>query len=375
MEDPTDTQSGKKDGKRVSGATRRIVVQNVEAEKMPKATGRRLKAPSTAAPDRVPAASRSRINNAARSRARKNSVNPRTVMIAGGVAIVLVVIPAVAFVLHAARNRAASKQAAVAAQTSVSEATVQPVTAVVSPSPEQSAEATPVESPSEEDLSIAVDASAVRSMTLQLASQISQKSGYEFGPEFVEMIRRRTAEFTSERSLIAARQYRHAINKSFRDEGLNPLIGYVLAMSRSKFDPVAERKGIGIWQLPIAVARSQGYLGKDENAQKLMVPETSAPIVASYTRQLLSTFEADDFMYAIACFGMDLQEAGRLQARLVATAPDGGSRRDIMKMIDGGVLSNDQVETIARFFAAGIVGENPHQFGLSSPQPFSSLYY
>jgi len=105
------------------------------------------------------------------------------------------------------------------------------------------------------------------------------------------------------------------------------------------------------------------------------VTETSAPIVASYTRQLLSTFETDDFMYAIACFGMDLQEAGRLQARLVSVAPDGKNRRDIMKMIDAGVLTGNQVETIARFFAAGIVGENPNQFGLSNTQPFSSLYY
>ncbi len=224
-----------------------------------------------------------------------------------------------------------------------------------------------------EDLSIPIDAAAVRNMSLQLASQISQKSGYEFGPEFVEMIRERTVEFTSERSLIAARQYRYAINKSFRDEGLNPLVGYVLAMSRSKFDPVVVRGGIGIWQLPIAVARSQGYLGKDDKPDKLAATETSAPIVASYTRQLLSTFETDDFMYAIACFGMDLQEAGRLQARLVATAPDGRGRRDVMKMMKAGVLRGDQVETIARFFAAGIVGENPHLFGFSSPQPFSTL--
>ncbi|HKR21066.1 MAG TPA: hypothetical protein VJS17_00675, partial [Pyrinomonadaceae bacterium] len=90
--------------------------------------------------------------------------------------------------------------------------------------------------------------------------------------------------------------------------------------------------------------------------------------------QLLSTFESDDFMYAIACFGMSLQEAGKLQARLVATAPNTKSRRDIMKMIKAGVLTDDQVENIARFFAAGIVGENPQHFGLTAPQPFSSLY-
>jgi hypothetical protein len=296
-------------------------------------------------------------------------------MMVGGIAAVLVVVPVVAFVFHSVSNRAATKQAAAVASTPATEATVQPAAASPSQSPEQIAMPSPVESVLPNDVSVAVDAAAVRSMTLQLASQISQKSGYEFRPEFVEMIRLRTSEFTSERSLIAARQYRHAINKSFRDEGLNPLIGYVLAMSRSRFDPIAGRDGIGIWQFPVAVARSQGYLGKEDKTDKLAVTETSAPIVASYTRQLLSTFETDDFMYAIACFGMDLQEAGRLQAQLVAVAPDGRNRRDIMKMIDAGVLSVNQVDTIARFFAAGIVGENPNQFGLSNIQPFSSLYY
>jgi hypothetical protein len=72
---------------------------------------------------------------------------------------------------------------------------------------------------------------------------------------------------------------------------------------------------------------------------------------------------------------MDLQEAGRLQATLVATAPVGGNRQDIMKMAQAGVLSNDQIEMIARFFAAGIVGENPHRFGMSNLQPLSRLYY
>ncbi len=376
MQDPNDTQGGKIDVKRTSAATRRIVVKEADREMVPKAIGRKLNTPLSSAKDPVSGFPRSQsVNHAGTTRSSKNSVNTRTLMVVGGIATVLVVVPMVAFVLHSARNRKEPKQAAVSASAPASETAAETANASQSLSQEQQAEATPVETPSAENISAAVDDVEVRSMTLQLASQISQKSGYQFETEFVEMIRKRTAEFTNERSLIAARQYRHAINKSFRDEGLNPLIGYVLAMSRSKFDPVAVRQGIGIWQLPLGVARSQGYLAKDENADKLTVPETSAPIVASYTRQLLSTFEADDFMYAIACFGMDLQEAGRLQARLVATAPDERSRRDIMKMIRAGVLSSDQVETIARFFAAGIVGENPHQFGLSSPQPFSSLYY
>ena len=375
MKDPNDTQSGKKDDKRASGATRRILVRETVSQEAPKAIGRRLSTPSAHDNDRSTATSRTRAVNYAARASRHAGRGKRTLMIAGGIAIVLIVVPVLALVMQSIRRQSTKPAASNSSVAPTAGGTVQEtVVATQSPSPEQSVEATPVESPAVEDSSIAIDAAEVRSMTLQLASQISQKSGYEFGPEFVQLIRERTPEYTSERPLSAARQYRHEINKSFRDAGLNPLIGYVLAMSRSRFDPVAPGKGVGIWQLPMGVARSQGYLGADENAARLKAPESSAQIVASYTRQLLSTFEPDDFMYAIACFGMDLQQAGKLQARLVATAPDGRNRRDIMKMIRAGVLTNEQVETIARFFAAGIVGENPHQFGLSSSQSFSSLY-
>lgn len=372
MNDPNDTQSGKKDARRASGATRRIVVHETISEESPKAIGRKLGTPPPPGSER-PAASRAQAVNYSARASRKAGRNKRMLMIGGGIATVLIVVPVIAFVMHSAR-RQSTKPAVSASSEPAPAGTVQAVAVTQSPVPEQSPEPTPVEGPAVEDGSVVVDATEVRSMTLQLASQISQKSGYEFGPEFVQLIRERTPEYTSEKPLIAARQYRHEINKSFRDEGLNPLIGYVLAMSRSKFDTIALGKGVGIWQLPVGVARSQGYLESGDSAAKLKAPESSAQIVASYTRQLLSTFEPDDFMYAIACFGMDLQQAGQLQARLVATAPDGRSRRDIMKMIRAGVLTNEQIETIARFFAAGIVGENPHQFGLSSPQPFSSLY-
>ncbi len=53
MQDPNDTQGGKKDVKRTSGATRRIVVRDVEPEKPPKAIGRRLSTPAPSAHDQV----------------------------------------------------------------------------------------------------------------------------------------------------------------------------------------------------------------------------------------------------------------------------------------------------------------------------------
>jgi hypothetical protein len=370
MSGGSDDRDVRKDVQRTSGATKRIVVQDAAGEKLPPATGRRLEAPSG---EPVYEGARTVRHSATLRPSSKDRVNvKRLVMIAGGLVAILIVVPVVAIVLRAVRNtkpRPASQSSAVAPAASQTPVAVEVASPQQTATPTAHVEETPVDGSLVE-----VEAAEVRSMVLQLASQISQKSGYEFGPEFIELIRGRTLEYSNEKTLVGARQFRREINKSFRDEGLNPLMGYVLAMSRSKFDPVSAQKGVGIWQLPVGVARSQGYLGATENSSKLKVPETSAQIAASYTRQLLSAFDSEDFMYAIACFGMSLQEAGQLQARLVNAAPDTKSRRDVMKVIKAGVLTGDQVDNIARFFAAGIVGENPQEFGLANSQPLSSLY-
>jgi hypothetical protein len=285
-------------------------------------------------------------------------------MIASGIITVLFIVPAIAIVLHFARNKKTGNSMVVATSSVETKVTTTPV-----PTAEPASTASP-----DTNRSTEIETAEVRAMVSQLASQISQKSGYEFGPEFIELIRVRSHEYASDKVLLTARQYRREINKSFHDQGLNPLIGYVLAMSRSKFDLNSSGKGVGIWQIPMGVVRSQGYLDATENSAKLKVPEVSAQIAASYTRQLLSVFEPEDFMFAIGCFGMNLQEAGQLQARLVTVMPDTQSRRDLNKIIQAGVLSSEQVDNITRFFAAGIVGENPQKFGLADSQQLSLLY-
>lgn len=330
---------------------------------MPKATGRRLNTPPVPAHRNAGSAPRLPAGMKPKRRPKNSSSK---LMIVSGIVTILIIVPAIAIVVHSARK---GKTQNPPAATSTVEAKTQTVSSPVPTAGPASSERSP-----EADSSTEVEAPEVREMVSRLAVQISQKSGYEFGPEFIELIRGRSHEYASAKALLAARQYRREINKSFHDEGLHPFIGYVLAMSRSKFDPSSSDKGVGVWQIPLGVARSQGYLGSTESAAKLRVPEVSAQIAASYTRQLLSAFEPEDFMYAIGCFGMSLQEAGKLQARLVTVMPDAKNRRDIKRVIQAGVLSDEQVDNIARFFAAGIVGENPQKFGLADSQPFSSLY-
>jgi hypothetical protein len=102
-------------------------------------------------------------------------------------------------------------------------------------------------------------------------------------------------------------------------------------------------------------------------------PAASTKVAASYIRSLLDLFERDNFMYAVACYGMSLDQAGKVRTEIERKDPGGQDRFDFWKMKNAGVVQGDQVERVARFFAAGIVCENPRQFAPTQKQ-LSSLY-
>jgi hypothetical protein len=237
--------------------------------------------------------------------------------------------------------------------------------------------ASPGEIPAE-DSSTALPADStvdVRALADRLAGQISRKSGYVFDRDFVDLIRVRSNEYRVSGYTDRARRYRREINKAFRDQGLDPLLGYVLAMSRSRFNDNVTGQGLGLWQIPFTVAQTQGYLSAGESQETLKDPKRSAEIAAVYTKALVSTFEStDDFMFAVACFGLPLNQAGQVRTQLATLAPDPLARRDFMKMVKLGVVKGDQVDRVVRFFAAGIVTENPRGFGLQADEPFSSMF-
>ncbi|HEX6731425.1 MAG TPA: FHA domain-containing protein [Pyrinomonadaceae bacterium] len=215
----------------------------------------------------------------------------------------------------------------------------------------------------------------VRTLADRLAGQISRKSGYTFDRDFVDLIRIRTNEYRISGFSERARPFRRQINKAFRDQGVDPLLGYLLAMSRSKFDENARGTGIGLWQLPFSLVQEGGYVNQGETEAAMKDPKRSAEIAAAYTKALLSTFEStDDFMYVVACFGMPLNQAGQIRTELASRGTDANSRRDFFRMVKSGVLKGEQADRVVRFFAAGIVSENPQSFGLTGDEPFSSLF-
>ena len=198
-----------------------------------------------------------------------------------------------------------------------------------------------------------------------LAAKISPKN-YKFDPAFVALITGYVQEYKSSAGYYGrARKYRDAIDKEFVNvQGLPPVFGYVMALSRTGF---VEANG-DVWSLPKSITKAE--------AVPVAVSDPtigSTKMAASYIRGLWDVFGKEGFMYAVACYGMTLDEAGEIQRQLEAKDPTGQGRFDFWRMKNMGVVKGDQVERVARFFAAGIVAENPQQFGLSEP-PLSTLY-
>jgi hypothetical protein len=221
------------------------------------------------------------------------------------------------------------------------------------------------------------DAADLASLARNLAATISGKGWYEFDRQFTDEIRRRTADYRIDVMGDASR-YRRQVGNAFNSKGLPPAVGFVLAIAESRFRENGLDSGsnetIGFWQVPRQIALEQGYISSDESPIALKDPKRSAEIAAAYMNDLVNAFGGiDAFMYAVACYGIPLSQAAAVRTRLEEVDPNASIRRDFSRMVRAGVLPRDATDRVARFFAAGIVAENPRSFGLASA-PLSSLY-
>jgi hypothetical protein len=213
-------------------------------------------------------------------------------------------------------------------------------------------------------------ATDIKDMCEKLAKEVSRKEGYIFDRELLHQVEARTREYTVSGFHARARPFRDVINDSFiNEQGLDPPLGYLVAMSRSNFALTASRSdkspGEGLWRMPTQLAQDAGYIGRCGTATLSDANQKCAAMVAAaYTKALVVDLFFGDTLYAIACFGMNAKEAAQWRDQLPT------DRRDLWKVIN----SPEQRERLIRFFAAGIVGENPQQFGLTADTPLSSLY-
>ncbi|HVG19901.1 MAG TPA: FHA domain-containing protein [Blastocatellia bacterium] len=213
----------------------------------------------------------------------------------------------------------------------------------------------------------------IRYMAEGLARMISGQSGNVFAADFVKQISRSTRDYQID-VIKDAQPYSRDIKAAFNNKALPPTLGLILAMSQSKFKaaPGGPESG-GLWHVPFAIARERGYLKEGETEAGLKDPARSAQVAAAYVRDLVGVFGGkENFMYAIACYGEPLNQAGEMRTRLDDKDPSGAARLDFWKMVNSGVVSQAAAARVARFFAAGIVGENPEKFGLNT-QSLSSL--
>ena len=202
----------------------------------------------------------------------------------------------------------------------------------------------------------------------KLAGLIVNKngSGYVFDPGFVADVRKHIDEYRIDMR-DQVRTHRFQINKAFGATPLHKVTGYMLAISRSKFrDDQGDSSGIGLWRVPRSIALN--YKTPEEPEAIINQPDRSIDIAAQYFKSLLNVFGPDDFMYAIACFGMPISAAGEMRNELDKAGPI--NRRDFWGMAKKGVVSRDGADRVVRFFAAGIAAENP--VGADS-QPLSWL--
>jgi hypothetical protein len=216
-----------------------------------------------------------------------------------------------------------------------------------------------------------LSATDIKQMCERLIRELSGKHDYTLDRELLHQIQARTSDYATPGFFSRARPFRDVINDSFvNEQGLEKPLGYVLAMSRSNFDlskskSAGNTEGDGLWKVPLTLAQNAGYTGRcgtttmtDQNQK------CAAMVAAAYMKALEVDLFGGDPLYAVACFGMTPKDAAQWRDQLPA------DRRDLWNVIK----SPAQREQVSRFLAAGIVGENPQQFGLSSDSPLSNLY-
>ncbi len=211
------------------------------------------------------------------------------------------------------------------------------------------------------------DSDILRMARILLNQNFPKAPGYKLDPQFLSEVNKKTAEFAVEGYFNRAAQYRDVINVAYVTENnLDAPLGYILAMSRSKFNSQRQGADEGLWRMSndfVTANAFNGMCGTEtlSDASQNCAAKSSALYLKAI---VLNVFEGD-IIYSLAAFGMSPQEAAEFKARVKVTA----NRMDFWR-----VLTPKQREEVVRFFAAGIVAENPPAFGLKKDRPLSELY-
>jgi pSer/pThr/pTyr-binding forkhead associated (FHA) protein len=206
----------------------------------------------------------------------------------------------------------------------------------------------------------------VQQLSAQLVKKVSPNAAYNLSnKQFLEEVQKKAAEFAQDGNFDKAARYRDAINVGFvREYDIPAAFGYYLAMSRSRFDPAKQGGDEGLFRMSTDFVTANGYNGPC-GTETLSDPkqECAAKAAGMYMKAVYTGLFERDAVYAVAAFGKSPADAGTWKASLPA------NRADIWNV----VKTPEERDRIVRFFAAGIVGENPQKFGLKD-RPIAELY-
>jgi hypothetical protein len=207
----------------------------------------------------------------------------------------------------------------------------------------------------------------IQDMATRLAKQFTSKTGYKItDKQFLTEVQKRTGEYAQEGYYEKAFRYKDVILTAFtREANLDAPLGFILAMSRSKFDPAMVGTEEGLWRMNSKFITDNGYNGTC-GGMPVNDPSQScaAKAAAAYMKFIVTSATDTDPIYGIAVFGKPTNDAA------IWFSGVGQNRADIWTSIK----TAPEREQLVRFFAAGIVAENPQKFGLKKDQPLSTIY-
>ncbi len=207
----------------------------------------------------------------------------------------------------------------------------------------------------------------IQAMAQQFVKQLPGNFPYNISnKQFLEEVQKKTAEYAQDGFYAKAEPFADTINISFhRDNGVPAQFGYLTAFSRSKFVPAKNGVNEGLWQMSNDFAASNGYIGQCGTETIADAKQAcAAKAAALYAKFLVYSVFDGDLVYSAAAFGRSPQDAAAWKSTLPA------NRFDLWNSIK----TAPEREQLIRFFAAGIVAENPQKFGLAKDQPLSVLY-
>lgn len=203
-------------------------------------------------------------------------------------------------------------------------------------------------------------------MSTNLIKRFRGGFSYNFANrQFLQEVQKRAAEYAVAGFFDRAASYRDVINVAYvRENNLDAPLGFILAMSRSKFVTGKQGDNEGLWQMSNTFVSANSYNGPC-GTETLSDQSQNCAAKASglYMKALVYSVFDGDPVYSAVAFGKSTQEAAAWKATLPA------NRSDVWNVIK----TPAEREQLIRFFAAGIVAENPQRFGLKD-HPLSDLY-